>query len=108
MLVKNTYNGIYERIITDRIGRLVRVQFAVVEVDGVMRGRVISVTPIVSVAGKVVAKVASATRSGQLYLPVSVRNDIAKAVENIFKKPQASPYVSFEFFMSQPTRAPSL
>ena len=101
MLVKSSRNDIYERILTAKNGQLVRVQFAVVEVDGVMRGRVISVTPIVSVASKSVQET-------QLCLSGRIASDIADAVESLFTRPQHSPYFSFEFFMSQPTRAPSL
>ena len=105
MLIKSHNKGIYERILTDKSGRLVRVQFAVVEVDGVMRGRVISVTPVVSVSGKIAAET---TSEEVLCLPISVTRDIATAVESIFVQARISPYASFEFFMSQPTRAPSL
>ena len=104
MLINTQNKGIYERILTAKNGQLVRVTFAVVEVDGILRGHVISVAPVVSVAGKTVA---NATATEQLYLPLSVHHDISTAVENIFVKQTPSPYVSFDFFMSQPTRAPS-
>ena len=109
MLIHSENNAIYERILTAKNGQLVRVRFAVVEVDGVMRGRVISVTPVVSVATKTVvpsARSAAATHD-QLCLPASVARDIAAAVEIVFAKENLSPYASFEFFMSQPTRAPA-
>ena len=112
MLINSNNKGIYERILTAKNGQLVRVTFAVIEVNGVMRGRVISVTPIVSVAGKAVAATSAAPAntasvSEQLYLTGTIAHDIAEAAESIFVKKTPSPYISFEFFMSQPTRAPS-
>jgi hypothetical protein len=108
MLINSQDKGIYERILTAKNGQLVRVTFAVVEVNGVMRGRIISVAPVVSVAGQtVVATTTANSATEQLYLPLSVHHDIAASVESIFVKKTPSPYLSFEFFMSQPTRAPS-
>ncbi len=106
MLINSNNKGIYERILTAKNGQLVRVRFAIVEVGGIMRGRVISVMPVVSVAGKT-ANTNTAT-SEQLFLTGAVARDISAAVETIFVKKTPSPFVTFEFFMSQPTRAPSL
>jgi len=106
MLINPANKGIHERILTDKSGRLIRVQFEIVEVAGVMRGRVISVTPVISVSGKISTETTSTKEV--LCLPISVTRDIAAAVESIFVQTRVSPYTSFEFFMSQPTRAPSL
>jgi hypothetical protein len=110
MLIKNTHNGIYERILTDRNGRLVRVQFAIIETSGIVRGRVISVMPVISVVGKIGigSELATTASPGQFYLPALVQSGVVKEIKTSFVKTRISPYTSFEFFMSQPTRAPSL
>ena len=41
-------NSIFERIVEDKNGVLVRVRFTIIEVDGVFRGHVISAEPLVS------------------------------------------------------------
>jgi hypothetical protein len=104
MLIPSSYKGIYEKVVRAPDGRLVRVQFAVVEVNGALRGRVISMEPVLQVAGTITKReVAGKT----LYLPISVQKDIYEAVISTFKKEVFSPYTTLDFFMSQPTRAPS-
>ena len=44
-------SAIQERLIRNRSGVLMRVRFVIAEVDGVMRGRVISVEPVIALAG---------------------------------------------------------
>jgi hypothetical protein len=104
MLIPSSYKGIYEKVLRAPDGRLVRVQFAIVEVNGTLRGRVISMEPVLQVAGAVANR---EVKGKTLYLPISVQKDIYEAVVSTFKKEVVSPYSSLEFFMSQPTRAPS-
>lgn len=104
MLVKSHHNGIHERILTSKNGQLVRVTFEIIEVGGIMRGRVISVVPVISVASSTKTETAHAP----LFLTGVIAQNISEAVEAAIAKPHTSPYISFDFFMSQPTRAPSL
>ncbi len=104
MLIPSSYKGIYEKVLRAPDGRLVRVQFAILEVNGALRGRIISMEPILQVAGNVAKREA---RAKTLYLPISVQKDIYEAVISTFKKEVVSPYTALDFFMSQPTRAPS-
>jgi|SRR6185369_6939994 len=99
MLIQSHNKGIFEKVIAARNGQLVRVRFAIVEIEGILRGQVLSVTPIVSVEGEVA--------SANLYLPASVETDVFEAVESSFNSVFVSPFTTLEFFMSQPTRAPA-
>jgi hypothetical protein len=104
MLIPSAYKGVYEKVLRAPDGRLVRVTFAIVEVNGALRGRVISMEPVLQVAGVVARR---EVRAKTLYLPISVEKDIHEAVISIFRKEVVSPYTTLDFFMSQPTRAPS-
>ncbi len=88
--------GIFERILKDKNGVLVRVQFTVVEVNGIFTPQIISATPLVS-------KVEEA-----ICLPCV--KDAKVIVEDVTPSfvSKISPYFTLDFFMSQPTRAPSL
>ena len=84
-------NSIFERIVKDKNGTLVRVRFTVV--DG--RGQIVSIEPI-------------SKKEKLLCLPIF---NISKSTTYTFTPSFASkisPYFSLEFFMSQPTRAPAL
>lgn len=94
-------NSIFERIVKDKNGELVRVRFIVVEIDGKFQGQIVSAEPLKKV--EEVKKSAEKT----LLLPLFSQHLISyeKFVEIYFSK--ISPYTTLEFFMSQPTRAPS-
>ncbi|MEK7213893.1 MAG: hypothetical protein AAB637_02155 [Patescibacteria group bacterium] len=89
-------NSIFERIIRDNNGVLVRVRFTIVEVDGVFKGHVISAEPLVSKNEKDVV----------CLLCLKEKKVIAEDAVIDFSS-ILSPYFSLEFFMSQPTRAPA-
>ncbi|MDE2188264.1 MAG: hypothetical protein KGJ35_00840 [Patescibacteria group bacterium] len=103
MLIQSGNKGIFERIIADKNGRLMRVRFAVIEVDGELRGRVISVAPVLQIAPQpkaaprtILCLSCSAVTATKITSKVRPWNNLT------------SPYFSsLEFFMSQPTRAPS-
>lgn len=92
-------NSVFERIVKDKNGLLVRIQFTVVEIDGKFTPQIISATPLV------IAQPEKAEK--QICLPcikasqVVVENYVPSFVSKI------SPYFSLDFLMSQPTRAPS-
>jgi hypothetical protein len=90
-------NSIFERIIRDSNGVLVRVRFTVVEIDGKFQGQIISVTPLV----------ATSTAEDVVCLPCLKENKVATEKLCEFFDSIVSPYFYLEFFMSQPTRAPA-
>lgn len=87
-------NSTFERIVRDKNGVLVRVRFVVVEVNGEFQAQIISAEAIQK-------------KESIICLPVNRENKII--VENITPSffSVISPYLSLEFLMSQPTRAPS-
>lgn len=89
-------NSIFERIIRDSNGVLVRVRFTVVEVNGVFKGRVISAEPLISKTDEEV-----------VCLPCIKESKVIAEDAVIDFSSILSPYFSLEFFMSQPTRAPA-
>jgi hypothetical protein len=110
MLTPHLQSRFIEKVLTDRAGRQFRVLFLVSLINGEVRGQIISAQPIfegvraVSLPGRVV-KMTSWTR-----LCLSCTKAAAKIIESKVKSWSrvASPYYSsLEFFMSQPTRAPS-
>lgn len=102
MIIPSVNKGIYEHIVRDRAGRLMRVRFEVVDVDGALKGRIISAEPVLALSGAVSAP------QKQSCLPVSVIAKIAEELAQTLPVATPSPYRSLlEFFLSQPTRAPS-
>src|ERR1035437_5955779 len=110
MLTPHLQSRFIEKILTDRNGRQFRVLFLVSLVNGEVRGQIISAQPIferiktASLPGRVV-KMTSWTR-----LCLSCIKAAAKIIGSKIRPwtRVASPYYSsLEFFMSQPTRAPS-
>lgn len=90
-------NSIFERIVKDKNGVLVRIRFTVVEIDGKFQGQIISATPLVSPISdeKVVC------------LPCLKDKKVVIEDSSVQFTSILSPYFSLEFFMSQPTRAPA-
>src|SRR5690349_21110838 len=87
-----------ERVFTDEAGRKFKLVFFVALINGEVKGRLVSATPIAqAVENDVVA-----------FLPAHVSD---KNVETVFISdiaPSVSPYFSLEYLLSsQPTRAPS-
>jgi hypothetical protein len=110
MLTPHLQSRFIEKILTDRNGQQFRVLFLVSLVNGEVRGQIVSAQPVfdeVKAAGLPgrVYKMASCTK---LYL--SCTKAAAKIIQTKIRSWSrvASPYYSsLEFFMSQPTRAPS-
>lgn len=89
-------NSIFERIIRDRNGVLVLVRFTVVEINGKFQPQIISAEALVKNEESIV------------FLPEGVSSkDIALDTTPSFIS-TLSPYINLDFFMSQPTRAPSM
>ena len=103
MIVKATHKGIYERILSDKNGQLIRVCFAVVEINGALKGQIISIEPVLQVTGKTL----STHTTPHVCLPISIQNDISDTTGFNAYSNTPSPYSFLDFFNSQPTRAPS-
>jgi hypothetical protein len=110
MLTPHLQSRFIEKVLTDRTGRQFRVLFLVSLVNGEVRGQIVSAQPIfegVRVAS-LPGRVAKATSWSKLCLPCT--KAAAKIIGSKVRSwtRVASPYYSsLEFFMSQPTRAPS-
>lgn len=89
-------NSVFERIIRDKNGVLVRVRFAVIEINGKFAPQIISVTPILAPKTEKVVCLPR-IKEGKVVVEDATPSFISKI----------SPYFSLDFFMSQPTRAPS-
>lgn len=90
-------NNVFERIVKDKDGILIRVRFTIVEINGVLKGHIISAEPLISKADNTI-----------FCLPCineNIESDIGLCINNSELK--HSPYFSLDFFTSQPTRAPS-
>ena len=88
-------NSIFERIVKDKNGLLVRIRFTVVEVDGKFQAQIISAVPFVAPTEDVVC------------LPCIKENKVVVETSATDFESILSPYFSLDFFMSQPTRAPA-
>lgn len=94
-ILNKQVQGVFERILKDKNGVLVRVRFTVVEINGVFAPQIISATPL------------EAQKTDVVCLPkekmakVIVEDVTPSFISKIF------PYFTLDFLMSQPTRAPS-
>lgn len=95
-ILNKQVQGVFERILKDKNGVLVRVRFTVVEINGVFTPQIISATPFVSKFEEAVC------------FPCT--KDTKVVVEDVTPSfiSKISPYFTLDFFISQPTRAPSL
>lgn len=98
----NQLNSTFERIVRDKNGVLFRVRFIIESIDGRPQPRIVSAEAL-----KKVENEAEKTGKTVLSLPVFSQQVVLneKFVQTYFSK--ISPYATLEFFMSQPTRAPS-
>lgn len=104
MLSYSSCKGIYERLITDGNGRFLRLHFAVVEIDGRLKGRVIAIEPVGQLQGM---NEKPRSRFG-CFLLTACNHRFAAEPAGIISGPVVSPYFSLDFLItSQPTRAPA-
>jgi hypothetical protein len=96
-------NSIFERIVKDKNGILVRIRFTIIEIEGKFQGHIISVTPL-SVSDENTEK---DIKENIIYLPKIKISQIFSIDTYTSLNSIISPYLSLEFLMSQPTRAPS-
>ena len=94
-------NNIFERVVKDKNGLLIRVRFTIVEIDGVFQGQIISAEPLV--------KPVENSDHQSIYLPCDNKSVLSIYFKDI---PSFISFVSpFNFDLilaSQPTRAPSI
>jgi hypothetical protein len=102
MLTPYSQPNLLERIFTDRAGRQFRMVFMVTVVNGELKGRLVSATPISASLG-----IAGATTADAFFLPVSLPKIVAETLYVPFFAPIVAFLNKFFFFTSQPTRAPS-
>lgn len=89
-------NNVFERIVKDKNGVLVRVLFSVVEVNGVFTPKIISINPFVS------------KTEDALCLPCAKSDKVVVEDTTPSFISKVSPYFSLDFLINtQPTRAPA-
>ena len=97
--------GTFERIVRDRSGVLMRVTFEIVEIDGELKGRVLTVSPFLVIPAKA-GILSPASSQVKFFLPAP-----AKIVSPYFSYTQreaASPFSGLEFLTAVKIRAPSI
>ena len=99
MLIASNQIQISERTIRSKEGFLFRVRVAVMDVGGVPHIKVLNVSRVGQLQGKQVNKALSLPHFTKIAEDFVIEN--ASHVESPF-------FSAFDFFMSQPTRAPSL
>lgn len=89
-------NSVFERLIRDKNGVLFRVRFTIVNIDGKPQPHIISAEALIKNKETVIClpEVKEKVFTDFVYVPSFVS--------------KISPYLSLEFLMSQPTRAPSI
>lgn len=92
-----------EKVFTDQTGRQFQMLFIVALVNGELKGRLVSVEPLTSDASKF-----KPAQECQFFLPISLSNKKTVTEYVADFTPIVSPYTELYFFMSQPTRAPSI
>jgi hypothetical protein len=92
-----------EQIVTDPTGRQFRLVFLVSNVDGKLKGHLVSAEPI-----SAKAQLSGSSEQPTFFLPIICPQN--KTVTEYISSftPIVSPYNELFFFTSQPTRAPSL
>ena len=85
---------VIEKVFRTKTGALARVRFLVVEFDGRPWFKVLSVQPI--------------TQSGVTALPIYCARCDSPEIKSVIGQEIESPYFDLTFFVSQPTRAPSI
>jgi hypothetical protein len=100
----NSYQFI-EKLCTSPSGEQFRVVFAVHVVNGVLKGRIVSVQPVV--IGLISVLPSSETDQRQPCLPVFHSQKKPETIYIPAFTHTVSPYIELYFFHSQPTRAPS-
>lgn len=88
-------NNTFERIVRDKNGVLVRLRFIVVEVNGQFQPKIISAEPFLQKKEDVICL--PITKEAKVIVSDSTPSFVSKLFPTEF----------LEFFMSQPTRAPS-
>ncbi len=91
-------NKVFERIVHDKNGVLIRVLFTVVHTPQGFQAQIISATPLV---------VEKKTATEHVYLPALEQNEYIPFVYTESLYTHISPFNPLFFFNSQPTRAPS-
>lgn len=95
MITPYSQTKFVEKLITSRNGEVFKVVFCVSLVDGQIKATVVSATPVIE-------------KAEVSLLPILNKKQVSTFVKEIVLNDLiVSPFFNLEFFMSQPTRAPS-
>jgi hypothetical protein len=104
MLTAYSRSQFVEKVITDAHGREFKAIFFVTLENGEVKGRLISLRPVV----QAILALRGAVTDGSLCLSGRCGSNAVETPYFAYVAPVASPYFSLEVFLSsQPTRAPS-
>ncbi len=99
-VIEQKQSEIFEKVVTKN-GKLFLVRFVILEREGRLRGKVISCEAIETLSG-------STGKATKICLPLFRTYPTVTDEGLTIKDCVLSPFSTLEFFMSQPTRAPSL
>ncbi|MES2087389.1 MAG: hypothetical protein V4467_00145 [Patescibacteria group bacterium] len=105
MLAIKSQQKIVQRILTTKTGEQVRAMFLVVESDGEFKVHLLSVSPISS--QKAISCKLSATSFSHCLSGNSLKSPAIISYKKAFYNAVSPFFNTLEFFVSQPTRAPS-
>ncbi len=97
--------GIFTRVVTDNNGSLVRVKFQVYEIDGVLKGHIISAEPVISL--KADPNTSSQNKTNHFSLPCPRREKEESVISWFDTNHVVSPYSSLYLLTNIKIRAPA-
>lgn len=101
--------GIFTRVVTDSNGSLVRVRFEVYEVNGLLKGHVLSVEPVISLNADSNVSTFSNNKSNRFSLPCPACGAELVEISSWFDNHNVvSPYSSLYLLTNIKIRAPAL
>ena len=109
MLTPHLQSRFIEKVLTDRNGQQFRVLFLVSLVNGEVRGQIVSAQPIFETAKTpgFPGRVQGCISGKSLFAVHKSRRKNHQSKVRTWSRVASPYYSSLEFFMSQPTRAPS-
>lgn len=97
-----------EKVFTDQMGQQFKLTFLVTVVDGEMKGRLVSAELISKKAALLTGSCSSISANTPVCLPIVCETKEGDTTYVSSCKKILSPFNELFFFMSQPTRAPSI
>jgi Zn finger protein HypA/HybF involved in hydrogenase expression len=97
--------GIFTRVVTDNNGSLVRVRFEVYEIDGVLKGHILSIEPVISLKADPCST--AQNKANRFSLPCPTCNSNTTDISWFDTSDIVSPYSSLYLLTNIKIRAPA-